>query len=192
MERAGLLNEMDEMGEGKMIGSIGQQSPMTPGQAAQMIKNAPEGHLAVSISDEDLGDVNHNISKKDALQTLDWYHNSEKYSSRIDAGEQLAFPITYGAESTLYVTDEPHNYPNYDGPGSSSYMNENDEMGEGEMVADEASASSEIKEFMEAHCTVEELDQMYEYLQEMMKRVAETAKEDGKRYAKLAKKMARK
>ena len=105
MERAGLLNEMDEMGEGKMIGSIGQQSPMTPGQAAQMIKNAPEGHLAVSISDEDLGDVNHNISKKDALHTLDWYHNSEKYSSRIDAGEQLAFPITYGAESSLYVTD---------------------------------------------------------------------------------------
>ena len=67
-----------------------------------------------------------------------------------------------------------------------------EEVDEGEMVADEASASSEIKEFMEAHCTVEELDQMYEYLQEMMKRVAETAKEDGKRYAKLAKKMARK
>lgn len=78
------------------------------------------------------------------------------------------------------------------GFSSMNEMNEMDEMGEGEMVADEASASSEIKEFMEAHCTVEELDQMYEYLQEMMKRVAETAKEDGKRYAKLAKKMARK
>ena len=67
-----------------------------------------------------------------------------------------------------------------------------EEVAEGEMVADEASTSNEIKDFMEAHCTVDELDQMYEYLQEMMKRVAETAKEDGKRYAKLAKKMARK
>ena len=93
MERAGLLTEATPAG--KMIGSIGQQSPMSQEQAAQMIKNAPEGHLAVSIFDEDLGDVNHNISKEDALQTLDWYHNSETYSSRIDAGEQLAFPITY-------------------------------------------------------------------------------------------------
>jgi hypothetical protein len=75
---------------------------------------------------------------------------------------------------------------------SMNEMNEMDEMDEGEMVTDEGSTSNEIKDFMEAHCTVDELDQMYEYLQEMMKRVAETAKEDGKRYAKLAKKMARK
>lgn len=67
-----------------------------------------------------------------------------------------------------------------------------EEVDEGEMVADEASTSNEIKDFMEAHCSVDELGQIYEYLQEMMKRVAEQSKEDGKRYAKLAKKMARK
>lgn len=67
-----------------------------------------------------------------------------------------------------------------------------EEVDEGEMVSDEGTTSNEIKEFMEAHCSVDELDQIYEYLQEMMKRVAEQSKEDGKRYAKLAKKMARK
>ena len=67
-----------------------------------------------------------------------------------------------------------------------------EEVDEGEMVSDEGTTSNEIKEFMEAHCSVDELGQIYEYLQEMMKRVSEEQKTNSRDLSKLAKRMARK
>ena len=66
-----------------------------------------------------------------------------------------------------------------------------EEVDKGEMVTDEGSTTGEIKEFMEAHCTVDELGQIYEYLQEMMKRVSEQQKTNSRELSKLSNKMAK-